>query len=323
VATVLGCFNPPGTRLPLAGGTPSHVCGECHSAIYREWHGSAHASAYTREEFRVASRDYAETDCLRCHVPRSLDTVTGSPVRAAHRAEGVNCESCHLSGDAYAAPRLFSSHANHGLLKQEALAKSDFCGQCHEAIFEQWREARVPEGPRQTCQECHMPVVRRKTVSGSAWHLLHPRVDTRHHGFAMLKPEPGKPNVELVVALDHVSGSEVLGHVTVTNVSAHHSLPSGEFGFRELAVITALVDRYGIASVKQVDRFVAQKKRWLPYGEAQTLPFRFAAPPRDAAALQVKLVRSSYAGVEAVLSTFTQPLSASPASATTASATEK
>jgi hypothetical protein len=271
----------------------------------------------------VASRGYAETDCLRCHVPRSLDTLTETPVRTARRTEGVNCESCHLSGDAYAAPTLFSSHANHGLLKHEALAKSDFCGQCHKAIFEQWRAARVPAGKRKTCQECHMPVVRRKTVSGSAWHLLHPRVDTRHHGFAMLKPEPGKPNVELTVTLDRVSGNEVAGQVTVTNVSAHHALPSGEFGFRELAVITALVDRYGVASAKQVERFVAQKKRWLPYGEAQTLRFRFAAPPHDTAALQVQLVRSAYSGVEAVLGTFTQPLSGSPADSTTASATEK
>ncbi len=303
-AMLVGCLGPAKPKLPLAGGTPSHVCAECHGAIYREWQASAHASAYSREEFRAASHDYTETDCLRCHVPRSLDSLTQAPVRAAHRNEGVNCESCHLAGDAYAAPVLFSSHASHGLLETDVLARSDFCGKCHEAIFAQWSGLSVPAAERKTCQECHMPVVRRKTVSGSAWHALHPRADTRHHGFARAPSTPEGPNITLDAALEQVSTKVVRGRVTVTNVSAHHSLPSGAFGFREIAVITALVDRYGVASAKRVHRFVAQKeKQGLAYGQPRTLSFRFEEPPDDATALEVRLVRSSYAGVEAVLHT--------------------
>ncbi len=301
-AASVGCvFGPKSNSLPMAGGTRSVRCAECHRAIYDEWRESAHAAAFVREEFRLATRQHQEKDCLRCHVPASLDRVSEAPVRTVHQEEGVNCEACHLAGDAYAAPEVFSSHSEHKTVVRPILAKSEFCGKCHEAIFKQWAEAAVERDQRKSCQQCHMPSVRRKTVSGSLWHMLHPKADTRRHHFAMVEPQEGKPNVTVQVAIVQATAEAVVGRATLTNVAAQHSLPSGEFGFRELALVVSLVDRYGVASAKQVERFLAQKKRYLHYGKPQAVEFRFDRVPRDVEALDVRLIRSSFSGVEVVL----------------------
>ncbi|KKK48129.1 hypothetical protein LCGC14_3148230, partial [marine sediment metagenome] len=93
--TLSGCaLGPKPSGHPIAGGSPSETCARCHGEIYAEWRASAHAAAYTRKEFQLATRQHQETDCLRCHIPASLDSLTEQPVRASHLAEGVNCESC-------------------------------------------------------------------------------------------------------------------------------------------------------------------------------------------------------------------------------------
>lgn len=306
--TLVGCHRERAMQMPHSGGTPSAVCGECHGAIYKEWKQSAHAAAYTREEFRLATKDHTEAGCMACHIPVSLEKLNGTPVRTEHKDEGVNCESCHLIGDAYAAPKRFSSYADHKIVENDLLVKSDFCGQCHEAIFRQWSDVTVGPDERKTCQECHMPAVPRRTVSGSLWHILHPKVDCRRHEFAMIRPKSVEKHVEMNVTLDEASTETVAGKVELTNTGAQHSLPSGEFGFREIAVVTALVDRYGVASAKQVERFVAQRRHLLPYGKPQTVQFRFDTVPSDADAIEVRLVRSSFAGVEAIMAKHRGPL---------------
>ena len=155
-----------------------------------------------------------------------------------------------------------------------------------------------------------MPVVHRKTVSGEFWHRLHKKVDVRRHNFAMVKPASGKSNVTVQVATKTISPQRVTGTVTLANVAAHHSLPSGEFGFRELAVVISLTDRYGAASVKQVVRFLAQKKTYLPYGQPKAGAFEFDSIPSDVETLDGKLVRSAFSGVETVLYHKTLPLRA-------------
>lgn len=311
-ALLPGCFRKSRPALPEAGGTSARVCADCHHEIYDEWGRSAHAAAFTNAEYRRAAKGHPEDKCLRCHVPASLDRINEMPVRARHRDEGVTCEGCHLKGDAYAAPKQFTPYADHPIVEEPLLVKSDFCGKCHEVIFTQWADARVKPDERKTCQECHMAAVRRRTVSGSAWHKLHRKGEGRRHDFAMARPEPDKPHVTLTVALTDASAETVACNVTVTNVAAHHALPSGEFGFRELAVVAALVDRYGVASAKQVTRFVAQKRTWLPFREPRTIAVRFASVPADVEALEVRLVRSSAKGVEAVLGEQRLPLRAEP-----------
>lgn len=309
-------------RLPRPCGTPSALCGDCHKAIYDEWRRSGHAQAFTREEYHVATRQHQAEDCLRCHIPVSYDLLDSAAVREKHREEGVNCESCHLRGDAYVARKQFTSYANHKVIEEQGIAASEFCGKCHKAIYKEWSEAAVAPKDRKRCQECHMPTTRRRTVSGSLWHVLHAKVDCRQHGFGRMAPKPGAATVTLEATVGTATPKAVVGTATVTNVAAQHSLPGGEFGFRELAVVAALVDRYGVASAKQVTRFVAQKRTVLPYRQPQVVPLRFEAVAEDVEALEVQLVRSSYAGVEAVLGKVRIPLRAVREGAGTA-ATEK
>jgi len=295
-------------RLPRPCGTPSAVCGDCHKAIYEEWRRSGHAQAFTREEFHVATRQHQAEDCLRCHVPVSYDALDSATVREKCRDEGVNCESCHLRGDAYVARKRFTSYADHKIVEEPGIAASEFCGKCHRAIYKEWSEATPAPKDRKSCQECHMPTTWRRTVSGSPWHVLHAKVECRRHGFGVVPPKPGAPNVTLEITIETATPKAVIGTATVTNVAAQHSLPSGEFGFRELAIVAALVDRYGVASAKQVTRFVAQKRTVLPYRKPQVVPLQFESVAEDVEALEVQLVRSSYSGVEAVIEKVRIPL---------------
>ncbi|NQT89237.1 hypothetical protein HQ560_20885, partial [bacterium] len=140
-----------------------------------------------------------------------------------------------------------------------------------------------------------------KTVSGSFWHRLHPKVDVHRHHFAMVAPAEGEANITVVAALTQVTTDVVAAEVTLTNVAAQHALPSGEGGFRELALVASLVDRYGVASAKRIEPFLAQKKRVLAYGKPEVISLRFLDAPPDVEALEVKLVRSSHGGVDAIL----------------------
>ncbi len=297
-------------HVPYPDGTPAAACAPCHQEIWDEWRQSAHAQAFVQEEFRRATRDRQEDDCLRCHIPKSMDTLATGPVRTRFREEGVTCESCHLSGDGYTAPRRPTTFALHKVVVKGFMREAAFCGRCHEKIFKQWSAIAMAPKEKQTCQQCHMSAVHRKTIAGTRWRILHRKFDGRRHEFAVLPSAAGKPSVEVEVSLGEVSATRVAGRVTVSNTGAYHSIPGGAFGFREIAVISALVDRYGVASVKQVHRLLNRKGRDLAYGQSKALPFRFEPVPQDAEALEVRVVRVSGKGLEGVLRTETFPLRA-------------
>ena len=130
-------------QMPHAGGTPSSACGQCHKAIYEECRQSPHANAFMNPEYVAATRQHRERECLRCHVPMSLDRLDQAPVRDKFHEEGVNCESCHLRDGTYVAPKLFTAHAPHRMAEDPVLYKSHFCGRCHRAALDQWSAAAV------------------------------------------------------------------------------------------------------------------------------------------------------------------------------------
>ena len=299
-------------RVPYPDGTPASACKACHLEIVEEWRQSPHAAAFTREEFRAASQNHGESDCLRCHIPTSLEKLSAGPVRAKFREEGVNCDSCHLQGHAYAAPVEPTTFALHDVVQNGLLRKSELCGRCHESIFRQWSAASVAPNERKTCQHCHMSPARRRTVSGTGWRVLHMKLDGRRHEFTVLPAEPGRSHLDVTVGLAEVSANVVAGSVTLTNTGAQHAIPGGEFGFREIAVIASLVDRYGIASAKKVHQLVNRRGRDLAYGQTRALPFRFESVPDDAEALEVRVVRGSFRGQEGVVHTDTRPLRPAP-----------
>jgi len=106
----------------------------------------------------------------------------------------------------------------------------------------------------------------------------------------MVAPAKGEANITVVAALTQVTTDVVAAEVTLTNVAAQHALPSGEGGFRELALVASLVDRYGVASAKRIEPFLAQKKRVLAYGKPEVISLRFLDAPRRRRGINAKVI---------------------------------
>jgi len=155
---------------------PAARCGECHDAIAEEWRASAHAAAFVSPLFRAASADAEFERCVPCHAPGALLFAPGRPAaRAALREEGVHCLACHLDARCPGAiespspdPAEFAMAGPYpatGLVQPHPIVvrpddhrSAAFCGRCHEGTYAEWQRA---EGRKPTCQECHMPPVRR------------------------------------------------------------------------------------------------------------------------------------------------------------------
>jgi hypothetical protein len=82
------------------------ACASCHSAHYREWSGSMHASASDDPLFiAMSKRAQRETDggignfCARCHAPMALASSAPNgvvdPTRLSAAERGVTCYFCH------------------------------------------------------------------------------------------------------------------------------------------------------------------------------------------------------------------------------------
>lgn len=219
-------------------------CERCHQEIYREWRGSAHAHAWTSETFQTASSQGRAEACVGCHVPVSVDEKAPIVARDANRDEGVTCLACHLSTMPGAAPLTMRGPASrtspikiHPIIAKDPLYRSsELCGRCHELELSQWRKAADPaDGPKPTCQECHMPSVHRKVESIHEGHAasriayaVGRKQDLRRHAFAVPEDVSKWLSVE-------VSGGPGLAHVRVEN-HLPHALPTGAFGRRRIRI---------------------------------------------------------------------------------------
>ncbi|MBW2416613.1 MAG: hypothetical protein JRG76_19130 [Deltaproteobacteria bacterium] len=215
-------------------------CRRCHGAVYEEWAGSLHATAWTSETFAAVTGDHAAGDCLGCHAPAPLGSDGEVRLRDDHRDEGVTCISCHLSevpsGDRLTmrGPHEPTSPVEvHAITRDTLFLRAELCGGCHEGVLEQWRDSPEPDdgSPRATCQECHMPAVRRtmetydpeKPYSALLVALGDP-VDGRRHRFEV----PPDPWEDIDVETRAVAGSL---RVRVAN-RLPHAIPTGRFGVR-------------------------------------------------------------------------------------------
>jgi hypothetical protein len=220
-------------------------CERCHQEVYREWRASAHALAFTSESFRAASADARASACAGCHAPAPVDAEAPVALRSAHLDEGVTCLSCHLSTRPGAAPLTMRGPASrtspveiHPIVEEDPLYRSsELCGRCHEAELAQWRAAPEPAdgGPKATCQECHMPEVRRKVESVHDEHAysalfvaLGRAQDLRRHEFAV----PERSDEWLALGVQPGVGAL---RVRVRN-GVPHALPTGAFGRRQVRV---------------------------------------------------------------------------------------
>jgi hypothetical protein len=219
-------------------------CERCHQEIYREWLGSAHAHAWQSETYQTASSQGRAQSCAGCHVPESVDEKAPIVARDVHLDEGVTCLACHLSTQPGAAPLTMRGPASrtspikiHPIIAEDPLYRSsELCGRCHELELSQWRESPDPaDGPKPTCQQCHMPSVHRKVESVHEGHLasriayaVGRKQDLRRHAFAV--PEDVSKWLSV-----QVSGRPGLARIRVEN-HLPHALPTGAFGRRRIRV---------------------------------------------------------------------------------------
>lgn len=218
-AALFAVFRPRAPEVAQTAFQSSSECRDCHAEVYREWEGSWHARSWTDPDVRALSNDFANTDCIDCHAPRPVfETGVNERVlpRAARRAEGVDCITCHaLAGtdQGRMAGTLERADVACRAKAVPELSRPEFCAPCHNQhqTVTEWLVTRyAAEGIG--CVECHMPF-RDGDPSRGRDHTMH-----------------GGHSLELVrSAVDlraRRAGQRVL--VELENVGAGHSFPTDE-----------------------------------------------------------------------------------------------
>jgi len=220
--------------------TSPQSCGACHEREYEEWGRSAHAIASRSETFTAlvksapqAGSGWGEQPCLLCHAP--LASANGT-------SDGVSCEACHfvesvggigngdftLSTDGVVRGPI-GRQAPHPTVASDLMTDSLFCAACHEqyqpvtgvllqGTYSEWLDSpAASEGIG--CQDCHMQ-----------------SPDGVSHEFAASARSPEAKAAALGQAISMSvqapeslrAGDYAVLQVTLENVGAGHSLPTGK-----------------------------------------------------------------------------------------------
>jgi hypothetical protein len=278
-----GCRTVTPAALPL--GPPRPACADCHVEIAREWRDSPHADAWESAEFVAASHGRTDAECLGCHAPTPLleDPPGRRPaLRAARRADGVDCNACHQCGCAFAGPyRTVGPHAM--LAAPRRLRSNDLCAACHEAEQREHETLYRPvAGPgARTCVECHMPA-RHERLTQHGWlSWLHPPRLVRGHAFATWR-SPSLATALEVRAFHATVGPDGLAvEVVLVNAGAGHRVPTGEHGHRELEIRVVALDATGAGVGEAAESLLADLGDGLAPGVPRALRLALSptAPP--------------------------------------------
>lgn len=301
---VLGCSYPElverGERAP-----GSEKCGECHIDIYKEWKESPHARSFSSPEFREATYNYQFEFCLGCHAPESVyipttpvgQAVTPGPLpRQVKREEGVNCNGCHLTEDCKLAGPL-KARAPHPISETHNLYKrSMLCGTCHEGTFNQWQV--ISREDKESCQKCHMPSSQKKLIQDAPWRWLFRNKATKRHTFSSgdgLKAIKEPIDIELVDI--QLAGTVAVGVVELENLSILHSIPTGDYGYREATLVVEIEDPSGNKKLLKEESFFKEMDTALKYGEKRSIEFSIPGNlNRRGSRLIMTLLRRSFDG---------------------------
>ena len=260
----------------------SEKCGDCHIDIYDEWSKSRHAKSYTSEEFRVSTNNYEFKFCLGCHVPEtiftsSIDGHASEEIlpRSHGLEEGVDCQSCHLTKDCtLAGPH--SGISPHPIQNEEKLYRSSsLCGKCHIDTFKEYLKY-ASKADNETCQDCHMPTVNRKLIQDEPWQKLHANKEGKAHTFSSADAMKAYENfLELTFTDIKYDTDQLSGILEVENTMSNHSIPTGQYGYRELLLSIYLKNSLGnIVKSKHESMFIEMGTQLKP-NEKRILPFTF------------------------------------------------
>ena len=289
---MVGCVVYPelvekGTKSPK-----SERCGDCHIDIYNEWKDSPHAFSLTNVAFKEETNEYQFTFCIGCHAPETIFTDEKIEPRNVNQAEGVNCNSCHLNDCKLSGPN--PAHGPHPIKEKNPFYKtSEMCGKCHVGTLKTWQKSGMAAG-RKTCQDCHMPSIMRKLIQDDPWQKLYPKRDGKQHLFSFQTLFNGnKKPLKLSFLKVMQSGGKIEGVLELENTDIPHSVPTGDYGDREVIVTIELLDKTGnIVDFKKESLFV-ELKTALQYMEKRNIPFYFNCRG-DSEAIKAKMGRTSF-----------------------------
>ncbi len=252
---------------------PAKRCSDCHADIYKEWKKSRHFHAWTSENFRVESENYAKVKCLSCHAPHQVDPEKKPLLRAEFREDGVSCVACHFKEE---------TRSMHGPLKvwspphpsrqDLSYTKSTFCAGCHRETYKEWKMAKVEK----SCQSCHMPSLgKRDLIQKFPFYLFHLAKPRTSHEFPSLKASPEDVEVRLEA-----------GKLILTNVGVPHNLPTADQGDPRLYLLAEIT--YANGRKKIVRKLLSpQSKTALAYRK----PKEIRIPPGEVKEITVRLLR--------------------------------
>ncbi|MBX3274435.1 MAG: hypothetical protein KF729_29490 [Sandaracinaceae bacterium] len=262
LVVLLGCARPSGEPLPL--GARAGDCGACHEDHFDEWAGSPHAASARSPvleamlpEVEAVWGARARDACVSCHAPAH-----------APGDEGIGCVSCHAAAGNHAerdgalvvdlARPIAGPFGDtgptlaHATRRGAFLASPSLCGTCHEltgpnlvrepTLTEYRASPAAAEGI--TCADCHLPDAGERPLASDA---TTPR-RVRSHRFVGFDPPWGAAPEEAAAAAERTRAllAEALSleverdaggvRVTLANVGAGHSVPTGAAFLRDLWV---------------------------------------------------------------------------------------
>ncbi|MDI6808724.1 MAG: multiheme c-type cytochrome [Candidatus Eisenbacteria bacterium] len=290
----------------------SKSCKGCHSAIFSEWSGSRHASAWTDTIFQSALALTGNPPvCLNCHTPLENQQATvsagpegGDSTKSVDerltkydvelQKEGVNCSACHIRNGKIHGPYT-DSRAAHPMEGSALIKSAEFCFPCHSIPAPagsglarplldtpvEWKSSGYAQEGK-TCQSCHMPREERIVGLGGP-----SRISFAHTW------QPGRDLESLKSAISACMNCEGPGpdgtvhvFVSITNSGAGHNFPTSPYAFLE--VIFSASDSEGKEIARKTETLARVLKReglsikgelsdtTLKPKETRTLVFEFA-----------------------------------------------
>ena len=260
-------------------------CAECHQETVRQWAASKHAVSWTNPDFITQSGNLSEERCLPCHAPTPLleqPPLERPQLREQQRGCGVDCNTCHAVGSAYAGP--YDTWGPHPtIVERQRLRQLPFCGTCHAMELHEYKAFYVDsldesEEPK-LCAECHMPARVARLTQGHPMSLSHPKRIVRDHSFPAYTAEVIQGAVEVSEpTLDRRKDNRVDVHFTLTNRGAGHRIPTGGYGHRELRILVELLDSEGRLMGSKARSLFAKRTNGLIPGKPTSFSFSLDLP---------------------------------------------
>ena len=189
--------------------------------------------------------------------------------------EGVDCQGCHLTMDC----TLSGPHSGMGPhpmeKKEEFYRRSSLCGTCHIDTFKEYLMF-ADNNRDKTCQDCHMPAIKRKLIQDEPWQKIHIRKEGKMHTFSSSDAIKNNKDFVVISFTNIIKDSYRLkGILEIENTMNSHSIPTGKYGYKEILLTINIKNRVGeIIRTKQESMFIELGTQLKPK-ERRVVPFSF------------------------------------------------